>query len=58
MHFGCLDDSHPVGDGMGDTLGIVVRCLACFDCGFVCLWVDNFVGYGVVSNKYGNFVGD
>lgn len=44
MHFGCLDNSHFVGDGMGDTLGIVVGCLTYFDCGFVCLWIGNFVG--------------
>lgn len=44
MHFECLDNSHFIGDGMGGTLGIVVVCLTYFDCGFVCLWVGNFVG--------------
>lgn len=35
MDFRCLDNNHLVGDGMGDALGIVVRCLTCFSCGFV-----------------------
>lgn len=47
MHFGCLVNSHFVDDGMMDALGIVVGCLTCFDCGFVCLWVGNFIGFGL-----------
>lgn len=44
MHFRCLDNSYFVGDGIRDALDIVVGCMVCFDCGFVCLWVGHFVG--------------
>lgn len=58
INFGCLDNNHLIGDGMRDSFGIVVGCLVYFGCGFVCLWVGNFVEYGVVSNWSGHFVGD
>ena len=54
---GCLDDDLVGGGGgTGYALGIVVGCMACLGCMFVCLWNKKFDGYGVVSSRSDNVV--
>ena len=35
---GSLVDDLVIGGGTGYTLGIMVGCMACYGCMFVCLW--------------------